>query len=167
MSLFHHYGMLHYFHLENTSWTFPFFGTLVIVLIFKLFLRNIFHEVHYHVFHSWNPIPTHYTCVAKYFMPCHRFSIHMALEYTNNIPSCGMEFFQNILAHLGKLSYSLFIIHCSPTSIIASIGIQFEYIEDKSITHVGISMYMQTNIVHVSVFVEIQTKSKLLHEPRA
>jgi hypothetical protein len=62
-------------------------------------------------------------------------------------------------------------IHCSlfiaPASIIASIGIQFEYIEDKSITPIGISMYMQTNIVHVGVFVETQTRSKLLHEPRA
>jgi hypothetical protein len=89
-----------------------------------------------------------------------------------NIPTIYLHVAWNFfkiffLAHLGKLSYSLFIIHCSPTSIIASIGIQFEYIEDKSITHVGISMYMQTNIVHVSVFVEIQTKSKLLHEPRA
>jgi hypothetical protein len=77
-----------------------------------------------------------------------------------------MEYFQKILScSFGQIL--LFIIHCSPTNIIASIGIQFEYIEYNSVTHVGIFMYMQTNIVHVNLFVEIQTRSKLLHEPRA
>jgi hypothetical protein len=75
--------------------------------------------------------------------------------------------FKRFLVHLGKFTNSLLIVRCSLASIVVSIKIQFEYIENKLVTHVGISMYMQTNIVHVDVFMETQTRSKLLHEPRA
>jgi hypothetical protein len=82
----------------------------------QVVLINIFHEVNLHELHSWNPIPNHCPhgrilyATSRNIPPHQRFSIHMALEYTPNILSCGMEYsFFNPFHSLGQAH--LLIVH--------------------------------------------------------
>ncbi len=66
------------------------------------------HEIHSNPLHTCGNI---IYATSGNIILCHRFSIHMALEYTNNILSCGMEYFQQIFfCSLGQIH--LHIAHC-------------------------------------------------------